>query len=229
MPTKAEQLYQNIQTRSHDMGAKVTFANQEVTVTVAREKSLQCLQMLRDDPFFQFNQLIDVCGVDYQQYGLGEWDEETVTTTGFSRGVAPTVADTEMKSTENPRFAVVYHLLSLTLNHRVRVRVYCEESDPVVDSVIDIWPCANWFEREAYDLYGILFKGHPDLRRILTDYGFIGYPFRKDFPLSGYVEMRYDATLGRVVYEPVNIVPRVTVPKVIRHDSRYLNEKQKEQ
>ncbi|MFW2439518.1 MAG: NADH-quinone oxidoreductase subunit C, partial [Arenicellales bacterium] len=144
---------------------------------------------------FAFDTLIDVCGVDFLQYRqeAGEtWDK--------------------------PRFAVVYHLLSTSRNQRLRLRVFVEESSPMVDSVIDIWKSADWFEREAFDLFGILFKGHPDLRRILTDYGFVGHPFRKDFPISGHVEMRYDEEKGRVVYQPVTIEPRVLVPRVIREE-----------
>ena len=163
---------------------------------------------------------MDVCGVDYLDYGKSEWVGDDATSTGFERGV---MRERKLQAHEftGPRFAVVYHLLSIALNQRIRVKVRLEEADLLVDSVVEIWPSANWFEREAFDFYGILFKGHPDLRRILTDYGFIGHPFRKDFPLSGYVEVRYDATQQRVVYEPVDIEPRVLVPKVIRDDSRY--------
>jgi len=152
--------------------------------------------------------------------GLGTYIE-TATSSGFSRGVARgglRVGDLQ----PGRRFAAVYHLLSISLNQRLRLRVFCPDDDaPVVDSVTDIWAGANWFEREAFDLFGILFRGHPDLRRLLTDYGFIGHPFRKDFPLSGNVEVRYDPEKGRVVYQPVTIDPRVLVPKVIRHDNRY--------
>ncbi|MBS3998755.1 MAG: NADH-quinone oxidoreductase subunit C [Hydrogenophaga sp.] len=166
----------------------------EVTLTVSAGHYLAVMQTLRSAPQAQFEQLIDLCGVDYQDYGDGRW--------------------------EGQRFAAVVHLLSVSLNHRVRVRVFCPEDDfPVLPSVTSIWASANWYEREAFDLFGIVFDGHDDLRRILTDYGFIGHPFRKDFPLSGHVEMRYDATRQRVVYEPVSIEPREIVPRVIREDN----------
>jgi NADH-quinone oxidoreductase subunit C len=189
-------------------------ANEEVTLEIPREHLIKVCTALRDDPQFQFNQLIDLCGVDYSDYGSADWETQTTTSTGFDRGVEKNI---ESKSQwTKPRFAVVYHLLSTLLNQRLRVRAFVDESDMTVDSVLSIWPSANWFEREAYDLFGIVFRGHPDLRRILTDYGFIGHPFRKDFPLSGYVEVRYDAQKQRVIYEPVDIEPRVLVPKVIR-------------
>jgi NADH-quinone oxidoreductase subunit C len=175
---------------------------------------------LRDTPDLKFEMLIDVAGVDYLHYGRDEWQTVTATHSGFSRGwVAHTTApDPDMPG----RFAIVYQLLSIAHNRRLRLRVKCPDSqEPVVDSVIDVWSSANWFEREAFDLFGIMFRGHPDLRRILTDYGFIGHPFRKDFPLIGNVEVQYDAEKKRVVYQPVSIVPRVLVPKVIRHDHRY--------
>ena len=168
----------------------------ELTLVIARADMLEVMRLLRDDYNLLFEQLIDVCGVDYQGYGDGAW--------------------------QGKRFAAVYHLLSVNKNQRLRVRVFAENDEfPVVDSVIGIWPSANWFEREAFDLFGIIFEGHPDLRRILTDYGFVGHPFRKDFPLIGNVEVRYDAEKGRVVYQPVSIEPRVLVPRVIRDDSRY--------
>jgi NADH-quinone oxidoreductase subunit C len=162
---------------------------------------------------------MDVCGVDYLDYGFSEWATEETTLTGFSRGV-----ESEPKRVipwHKPRFAVVYHLLSVSLNHRIRLRTFPLGEPPIVNSVIEIWESANWFEREAFDLFGIMFEGHPDLRRILTDYGFIGHPFRKDFPLIGNVEPRYDAAEQRVIYEPVSILPRTLVPKVIREDNRY--------
>jgi len=166
----------------------------EVTLVVAATDYLAVMQSLRDAPQARFEQLIDLCGMDYQTYGDGRW--------------------------EGPRFAAVVHLLSVSLNQRVRVRVFCPEDDfPVIDSVTSLWASANWYEREAFDLFGIVFEGHDDLRRILTDYGFIGHPFRKDFPLSGHVEMRYDAERQRVVYEPVTIEPREITPRVIREDN----------
>ncbi len=192
----------------------------EVAYEVDAENLLQVCRTLRETPELKFEVLIDVAGVDYLHYGRDEWQTQTATHSGFSRGrVARTSApDPGMAG----RFAVAYHLLSITHNRRLRLRVKCPDtSDPVVDSVVGIWASANWFEREVFDLFGILFRGHPDLRRILTDYGFIGHPFRKDFPLIGNVEVRYDEEKKRVVYQPVSIVPRVLVPKVIRQDNRY--------
>jgi NADH-quinone oxidoreductase subunit C len=206
----------------------------EITLTVPRDNLREVALALRDHPDFAFDMLIDVCGVDYLHYGRGEWETYEATTTGFERGVdrsfihAPESKDAVNASFGGdvgvfitPRFGAVYHLLSISLNQRIRIRVFLEENDLVVPTVFDIWPAANWFEREAFDLFGILFHGHPDLRRILTDYGFIGHPFRKDFPLIGNVEVRYDGKLKRVVYEPVSIEPRVLEPKVIRRDNRY--------
>jgi NADH-quinone oxidoreductase subunit C len=190
---------------------------------------LECATALRDGDNFKFEMLMDVCGVDYQDYGQDEWHTSSATGTGFSRGVssgAPAVtAEQDMDAAHYQpagRFAAVYHLLSITHRHRLRLKVFCPDSDrPLLPSVVGVWASANWFEREAFDLFGILFTGHPDLRRLLTDYGFIGHPFRKDFPLSGNVEVRYDPEKGRVVYQPVSIEPRTLVPKVIRVDSRY--------
>ncbi|HKT31582.1 MAG TPA: NADH-quinone oxidoreductase subunit C [Gammaproteobacteria bacterium] len=175
---------------------------------------------LRDEEPFRFEQLMDVCGVDYLGYGEDEWLTQRATATGFARGANRRDWDIEARKT--PRFAVVYHLLSIRHNQRLRLRAYCPGDPPLMDSVTDIWASANWFEREAFDLFGILFNGHPDLRRILTDYGFVGHPFRKDFPLSGNVEVRYDPEKKRVVYEPVIIDRRVLVPRVIRQDARYV-------
>ncbi len=201
----------------------------EVTIEVLPKDALSVFERLRDDETFKFEQLIDVCGVDYSEYGSVEWDTESSSSTGFSRGVEPATGarlrfgdDIEATESGRPRFASVYHFLSVTFNHRLRVRVYCEnENVPVVPSVIDLWPAANWFEREAFDLYGIIYEGHPALRRILTGYGFVGHPFRKDFPLIGHVEMKYDEEQKRVVYQPVSIKPRVLVPRVIRDDGRF--------
>jgi NADH-quinone oxidoreductase subunit C len=166
----------------------------ELTIVVRSAGMLETLTKLRDDAALRFEQMIDLCGVDYSTYGDGAWDGK--------------------------RFAVVYHLLSVSHNARVRVRIFAEDDDfPIVESVVDIWPSANWFEREAFDLYGILFTGHPDLRRILTDYGFVGNPFRKDFPLSGQVEMRYDPEQQRVVYQPITIEPREVTPRVVREEA----------
>jgi NADH-quinone oxidoreductase subunit C len=172
----------------------IEVVREEVTLTVRAADYLAVMQTLRDAPVARFEQLIDLCGMDYQTYGEGRW--------------------------EGQRFAAVVHLLSVTHNHRVRVRVFCDEDDfPVLASVNPLWAAANWYEREAFDLYGIVFEGHDDLRRILTDYGFIGHPFRKDFPLSGHVEMRYDAERQRVIYEPVTIEPREITPRIIREDN----------
>ena len=175
-------------------GAAISSALGEVTVVVKAADYRQAMQTLRDDPSLRFEELIDLCGVDYSQYGEGTWD--------------------------GLRFAVVTHLLSIEHNWRVRVRVFCPDDDmPLVESVTGIWRAANWYEREAFDLYGILFEGHSDLRRILTDYGFIGHPFRKDFPITGYVEMRYDPEQKRVIYQPVTIEPRENIPRVIREET----------
>ncbi len=201
----------------------------EVTIEVLPENAIAVFTTLRDNETLGFDQLTDVCGVDYSEYGAVEWSTESPTSTGFSRGVEPATSarlrfgeDIESTDSGRPRFAAVYHLLSLTHNHRLRIRVYCDSEDvPVVPSVMEIWPAANWYEREAFDLYGIIFEGHPDLRRILTDYGFVGHPFRKDFPLIGHVEMKYDEQQTRVVYQTVTIEPRVLVPRVIRDDGRF--------
>lgn len=175
-------------------GAAISSALGEVTVVVKAADYIKSMQALRDDPTLAFEQMIDLCGVDYSQYGEGTWD--------------------------GPRFAVVVHLLSLQHNWRVRVRTFCPDDDmPLVESITGIWRAANWFEREAFDLFGILFDGHGDLRRILTDYGFIGHPFRKDFPITGYVEMRYDPEQKRVIYQPVTIEPRENIPRVIREET----------
>lgn len=199
-------------------------ANGELTIEVDRLYLHEVCLMLRDKPKYAFQTLIDVCGVDYLQYGRSEWQTTSTTATGFGRGVKTGFNEVEEKWTK-PRFAVVYHLLSLENNQRIRLRAFLDDEQPSIDSVVDLWPAANWFEREAFDLFGIIFKGHPDLRRILTDYGFIGHPFRKDFPLIGNIEVRYDAALKRVVYEPVSIEPRILEPKVIRHDNRYTGDK----
>lgn len=189
----------------------------EVTLEVSPDRIHEVAESLKTDAAFDFAQLTDVCGVDYLAYGDAEWMTREATSRGYSRGVKRYEGAHDPDQESPRRFAVVYHLLSLSRNQRLRLRVWLADAQfPVIDSVEDIWPAANWFEREAFDLYGIHFSGHPDLRRILTDYGFVGHPFRKDFPLSGNVELRYDPGKGRVVYEPVQIMPRVLVPKVIR-------------
>jgi len=208
-----------IQTRLGARVRRVPAVAGELTLEVAPEQLVEACRELRDAPELCFEQLIDLCGVDYLDYGRAEWRTQDATSSGFGRGVSRVRDDL---SPGRPRFAVVYHLMSVSLNWRVRLRCHCLPGEPpMLDSVNDVWASANWFEREAFDLFGILFKGHPDLRRILTDYGFIGHPFRKDFPMSGNVEVRYDPEKGRVVYQPVSIEPRVVVPKVIRHDNRY--------
>ncbi len=178
------------------VGSQIQYG--ELTIVVRAQDILNVSELLRDKPEFSFDTLIDLCGIDYLAYG------ESLSVKHDLRG---------------KRFAVIYHLLSVSLNRRLRVRVLAEKDDfPVIDSVTEIWPVANWFEREAFDLYGIVFDGHPDLRRLLTDYGFIGNPFRKDFPLTGYVEMRYDEEQKRVIYQPVSIEPREITPHVIREE-----------
>ncbi len=195
----------------------------DLTYEVSKDDLIAVATALRDEADFAFEQLIDVCGVDYLTYGKDEWITESATGSGFSRGVerAAVILD-ECDHFDPRRFAAVYHLLSLRNNKRLRLRVFTGDSNPpIVPSLVEVWNSANWFEREAFDLFGILFDGHPDLRRILTDYGFIGHPFRKDFPLIGNVEVTYDAAKGRVVYQPVSIEPRTLVPRVIRDDIRY--------
>jgi len=195
----------------------------EITLEVAPENYLSVCKALHDDDAFAFEILIDLCGVDYSAYGQDEWKTDA-SQNGFSRGLEVAQHGRLHFGDELPenvyegkRFAVVSHLLSIKNNQRVRVRVFADDDNyPVVMSVVNIWNGVNWFEREAFDLFGILFDGHPDLRRILTDYGFVGHPFRKDFPLSGNVEMRYDEEQKRVIYQPVSIEPRVLVPRVIR-------------
>lgn len=188
-------LHSQVKSISGEFDALITEDSVCLTMTVSRSSSLELLRKLRDHQNTAFEQLVDLCAVDYQAYG-----------------------QEAQRSWDNDRFAVVYHLLSVSLNQRLRVIVPVPEDDLTIDSVIEVWRCANWYEREAFDLFGIQFQGHPDLRRLLTDYGFIGHPFRKDFPLSGHVEMRYDEEKGRVVYEPVSVEPRVTVPRVIRDE-----------
>ena len=194
MTTRTENLNVALQAALGDRIVSVTAALGEVTVVVKAEDLLAACAILRDDPALHFEQLIDLCGVDYSEYGDGAHD--------------------------GPRFALVYHLLSIKHNWRVRLRIFAPDDDfPVVASVIELWAVANWFEREAFDLFGIMFTGHPDLRRLLTDYGFVGHPFRKDFPLAGNVEMRYDPDQQRVIYQPVTIEPRVITPRIVREEN----------
>ncbi|GAB3331252.1 NADH-quinone oxidoreductase subunit C [Marilutibacter aestuarii] len=227
MGERVTDFVERLRARFAEAAVSVAEPRGEVTVDVAAADWFQTAVALRDE--FGFEQLVDVSGVDYLSYGSDEWDTD-VSSEGFSRGVEGKSAG-RFAWGESPngaaalpehRFAAVAHLLSVAHNLRVRLRTFAENDDlPVVASLTPVWPGANWFEREAFDLYGILFEGHPDLRRILTDYGFVGHPFRKDFPLIGNVEVRYDAERKRVVYEPVSIEPRVGVPRVIRDDARY--------
>ncbi len=196
MPDTIQTLAAKAQERFAPAIERSIVAAGELTIEVNRDRVHDVCLALRDEPGFAFEIMIDLCGVDYLNYGD-----------------APRT---------DPRFAVVYHLLSVTNNQRIRVRSFLDDESPRVPTVVDIWASANWYEREAFDLFGILFDDHPDLRRLLTDYGFVGHPFRKDFPLSGNVEMRYDPERRRVIYEPVSIEPRITVPRVIRYDHRYL-------
>jgi NADH-quinone oxidoreductase subunit C len=217
MANSLQTLQSELQELFADIPFQAEMAYNELTIVIPPVHILYVCETLRNR--FDFSQLMDLCGVDYSQYGQADWETKMATSTGFSRAVSKGI----FKEVEDkPRFAVVYHLLSIKNNQRIRVRTFAEGEPPRIDSVIDIWSSANWYEREAFDLFGILFDGHPDLRRILTDYGFIGHPFRKDFPLSGNVEMRYDPEKKRVIYEPVSVEPRTLVPRVIRHDNRYV-------
>jgi len=223
MTNQYETLAARIDERFGKQLGRVPSTCDELTYEVARDDLLEVATALRNEADFGFEMLVDVCGVDYLTYGGGEWTTASATGTGFSRGVRrePVILD-ESDEFDPRRFAVVYHLLSLRHNFRLRLRTYTGSSNPpIIKSVVEIWNSANWFEREVFDLFGILFEGHPDLRRILTDYGFIGHPFRKDFPLTGNVEVSYDADKGRVAYQPVSIEPRTLVPRVIREDNRY--------
>lgn len=227
MAEQAANFTDRLRARFADAVITVAGTREEVTLEVPSASWHEVCRALRDE--FGFEQAVDVCGVDYLGYGSAEWDTSDVSSEGFSRGVegfGPGRFDWEQRprgAGPERRFAVVLHLLSYQHNQRLRVRCFAPNDDlPVVASITDLWPGANWFEREAFDLYGIVFEGHPDLRRILTDYGFVGHPFRKDFPLIGNVEVRYDEEKKRVVYEPVTSVePRVGVPRVIRDDARY--------
>ncbi|HEX6832415.1 MAG TPA: NADH-quinone oxidoreductase subunit C [Rudaea sp.] len=222
-------LEQQLAAKLGDKIIGVAVRHGETRIEVLSENWLTVAQALRDSEEFHFEQIMDVSGVDYLSYGQSEWDTTDVSWTGFSRGVEG-AGPGRFKWINRPqadfktgRFAVVAQLLSIRHNRRLQMRAHChDDALPVIASLTTLYPGANWFEREAFDLFGIVFEGHPDLRRILTDYGFVGHPFRKDFPLIGNVEVRYDEELGRVIYEPVTSVePRVLVPRTIRHDSRY--------
>ena len=223
MTDRYETLAARLDERFGERMTRVASRCRELTYEVHKDDLIEIGTALRNESDFGFEMLIDVCGVDYLTYGSDEWTTASATETGFSRGVErePVILDEADEFSER-RFAVVYHLLSLRHNTRIRLRSFTGRGNPpVIGSVVGIWNSADWFEREAFDLFGILFEGHPDLRRILTDYGFIGHPFRKDFPLIGNVEVRYDPDKGRVAYQPVSIEPRTLVPRVIRDDNRY--------
>ena len=233
MPESPSQLAERLKEHFGDLLQSCVVDRGQVTIEITRQQQRDICLKLRDDPAFKFEQLMDLCGVDYSTYGEAEWATGAASGTGFSRGVdgetsgrlEPGAAEASSSADGARRFAAVMQLLSIKNNQRLRVRTYADDAGfPVVDSVMDIWASANWYEREAFDLFGIVFEGHPDLRRILTDYGFIGHPFRKDFPLIGNVEVRYDPDKGRVVYQPVTIQPRTLVPKTIRDDNRYRDE-----
>lgn len=193
MSARLEKLSEDIKLALGDKLSRMTVNVGEITIEAKATDLLEICQTLRDAPALKFEQLIDLCGVDYCEYGEGTWN--------------------------GLRYAVVYHFLSISLNQRLRLRVFAQDEDfPVLPTLVDLWPAANWFEREAFDLFGIMFEGHPDLRRLLTDYGFVGHPFRKDFPMIGNVEMRYDPEQQRVIYQPVTIDPRNNVPRVIRDE-----------
>ncbi len=210
-----KQLQQAINSELDSLISASVLEFNEVTIEVSSEHYLEVCRKLRDIEQFRFDELIDLCGIDYSTYGVADWNTDTATETGFERAVEK--QDARLSSWKKPRFAVIVHLLSIAHNQRLRIRVFAEDEEyPLVPSLVSIWSCADWFEREAFDLFGLLFDGHPDLRRILTDYGFVGHPFRKDFPLIGNVEMRYDASQRRCVYEKVSIEPRILVPRVIR-------------
>ncbi|HEX7338446.1 MAG TPA: NADH-quinone oxidoreductase subunit C [Rhodanobacteraceae bacterium] len=218
-----------LKARFGDTLQRVICAHGETTIEVAAADFIAVVKALRDEPEFRFACFTDVAGVDYLHYGQVEWDTRDVTGEGFSRGVEGQATgrfDWEDRPTREEvsdvehRFASVLHLLSLEHNRRIGVRVFCDDdSAPVIPSVTPLWSGANWFEREAFDLFGIVYEGHPDLRRILTDYGFVGHPFRKDFPTEGYVEMRYDPERQRVIYQPVTIEPREVTPRVVREEN----------
>ncbi|MCC5809925.1 MAG: NADH-quinone oxidoreductase subunit C [Ectothiorhodospiraceae bacterium] len=240
MPEAQRKLAEQLRQEFGDRVGDPELVRDEVTIEVSPDELFAVMQSLKELPQFAYTQLTDVCGVDYAAYGQGEWITEQASSSGFSRGVqgnsfarrglTGVYGVDEITSNTGRRFAAVYHLLSVTHNRRLRVKCFCADDNfPMLQSVVPIWAGANWFEREAFDLYGIVFDGHPDLRRILTDYGFVGHPFRKDFPLIGNVEVRYDEEKRRVVYQPVSIEPRVLVPRVVRDDNRYADRQAKEE
>lgn len=223
MSSIAQQLLSTLQEVFADQDVHLSIDRGQVCLETTADDLLTVCHVLKDNNALSFEMLMDLCGIDYSAWGKTEWQtSETATMTGFSRGVQS--QDEAKAEDDSSRFAVVMQLLSIKHNHRLRVKTPLTGEFPQIPSVVEVWNAANWFEREAFDLFGILFNDHPDLRRILTDYGFIGHPLRKDFPLSGHVEMRYDEDKQRVVYEPVSVEPRVLVPRTVRHDHRYLNQ-----
>jgi NADH-quinone oxidoreductase subunit C len=231
MKPRYEALAQRISARFGDRLSVVDSICGELTYELDKGELLEVTRSLRDEDDFRFEMLIDLSGVDYLTYGQSEWQTDDATSSGFSRASIPKNIVPDADTTfDARRFGVVYHLLSISRNYRVRLRIFTgPDNPPVVPSVVGIWSAANWYEREVFDMFGILFDGHPDLRRILTDYGFIGHAFRKDFPLVGNVEVRYDPERSRVVYQPVSIEPRTLVPRVIRDDNRYSDKLKDEQ
>ncbi len=208
-------LLQKLNERFSNVIQEMSIALDEISVDISADKLSEVCLALRDEGNFKFELLVDICVVDYSDYGISEWTTERASLSGFERGVDESDEQRPIPW-HKPRFAVVYHFLSLVHNQRLRLRIFASGEPPQVPSLITLWPAANWYEREAFDLYGVFFVGHPDLRRLLTDYGFVGHPFRKDFPLTGHVEVRYDADQARVIYQPVTVTPRTLVPKTIR-------------
>jgi len=226
MSQKNEDIKTRITTCFEDKVNFIESSCNELIFELQSEDLIEVAKELRTNENMMFEQLTDLCGVDYLTYGVDEWTTKSATSSGFSRGVSrQSVILDDADTFDDKRFAVIYNLLSIKHNSRIRLRVYTgDKNPPIIPSVASIWSSANWLERETFDLYGILFEGHPDLRRILTDYGFVGHPFRKDFPLSGNVEIHYDEKKEKIVYKPVSIEPRTLVPRVIRQDNRYSDE-----
>jgi len=226
MSQKYEDIKTRITTCFEDKLNFIESSCDELIFELQSEDLTEVAKELKTNENMMFEQLTDLCGVDYLTYGVDEWTTKSATSSGFSRGVSrQSVILDDADTFDDKRFAVIYNLLSIKHNSRIRLRVYTgDKNPPIVPSVASIWSSANWLERETFDLYGILFEGHPDLRRILTDYGFVGHPFRKDFPLSGNVEIHYDEKKKKIAYKPVSIEPRTLVPRVIRQDNRYSDE-----
>tara|TARA_B100001063_G_scaffold224828_1_gene233153 strand:+ start:161 stop:862 length:702 start_codon:yes stop_codon:yes gene_type:complete len=226
MSQRNEDIKTRITTCFEDKVNFIESSYNELIFEIQSEDLIEVAKELKTNENMMFEQLTDLCGVDYLSYGVDEWTTKSATSSGFSRGVTrQSVILDDADTFDDKRFAVIYNLLSIKHNSRIRLRVYTgDKNPPIIPSVASIWSSANWLERETFDLYGILFEGHPDLRRILTDYGFVGHPFRKDFPLSGNVEIHYDEKKEKIVYKPVSIEPRTLVPRVIRQDNRYSDE-----